>query len=211
MTKFRNTKTGELIEAVQWRYPMDRIKFKEGGQFGVTPHLDYRCTSEIPPEEECGLCHQKMKGHGWIFNGNRNRVVCSNMWIINDGCGTLFLDMPGEFEATYESVAPVELVMKPTALESEEAQMTDEKNMHEMIKPMTVAQAREVMIKAFEDEPSFLKTYVANIAMHLTDRYKEGGQDAKGFNQAAESIMGLLFPQKPKEKVTENKMKEDKK
>ena len=54
-----------------------------------------------------------------------------------------------------------------------------------------IKKARKVMRKAFEKDPDFAETYVANIAMLLHDRY--GITDPKERNDAGTDILELIF------------------
>lgn len=53
------------------------------------------------------------------------------------------------------------------------------------------ARARKTMRKAFEKDPNFAETYIANIAMLLHDRY--GITDPIERNNAGTDILELLF------------------
>jgi len=56
---------------------------------------------------------------------------------------------------------------------------------------MNIKRARKVMRNAFEKDPDFAETYVANIAMLLHDKY--GITDSIERNRAGEDILELIF------------------
>ena len=56
---------------------------------------------------------------------------------------------------------------------------------------MNIKEARKTIREAFEKDPDFKESYVANIAMLLHDHY--GITDFETRNQAGEDIVKLIF------------------
>ena len=56
---------------------------------------------------------------------------------------------------------------------------------------MTVQEARKVISDAFEADPDFMETYVANVAMLLHDRH--GIANHKRRNIIASEVIDLIF------------------
>ena len=54
-----------------------------------------------------------------------------------------------------------------------------------------IKKARETMRKAFDEDPEFKETYIANIAMLLYDNYWVTNYDER--NRAAKDILELIF------------------
>ncbi len=56
---------------------------------------------------------------------------------------------------------------------------------------MTIQEARQTMVKAFEADPDFRQGYVSNVAMLLHDQF--GITDFETRNKAGEAIITLVF------------------
>jgi len=56
---------------------------------------------------------------------------------------------------------------------------------------ITIKEAREVIKKAFEEDPGFRRVYQDNIAMLLHDRHGITGHEKR--NKAADDIIKLIF------------------
>ncbi len=64
-----------------------------------------------------------------------------------------------------------------------------------MVGPNEIKTARRIMRTAFEEDPEFRNTYIANIAMLLHDRH--GIIDFVARNSAADEILTLIFQAEP--------------
>ena len=58
---------------------------------------------------------------------------------------------------------------------------------------MTIAQARQRMIKAFADDPDFRNVYVANIACAIMDNAEGFTRNKAKRDALAEKIMACIF------------------